>query len=198
MTFTSKLFCCFLFAALLAIPSNVFAQNLDSPKLTDQFKQLLYQKEHDSVLTLAKYYLEPLKVTNSKDSLFRAKLKLFEHSALQGIEDNYDVLASLENLIRLCPQSQSGDSLKAVLYNKKGYFEAESVSTMASFKSIATSIKLLENLPNPSVGYLMGGNKPSLNFNLKNTAIITASITGFDLIYDYAKAQKWLPFSNNG
>ena len=156
MTFRSKLFCCFLFAALLAIPSDLSAQNLDSKKLTNQFKQLLYQKEHDSVLTLTKQYLEPLKVNNSADSLFLVKLKFFEHNALQHTEDQYDILASLKNLIRSCPQTQSGDSLKAVLYNKKAYFEAESVSTMASFKSIATSIKLLENLPNPNVGYLMG------------------------------------------
>ena len=54
---------------------------------------------------------------------------------------------------------------------------------------------LFKTLGLMSVGYIMGSNKPSLNFNLKNTAIITASIMGFDLAYDYAKDKKWLPFS---
>ena len=54
---------------------------------------------------------------------------------------------------------------------------------------------LFKTLGLMGVGYMMGGSKPSLNFNPKNTAIITASIMGFDLVYDYAKAQKWLPFS---
>ena len=57
---------------------------------------------------------------------------------------------------------------------------------------------LFKTLGLMGVGYMMGGSKPSLNLTFKNTAIITASIMGFDLIYDYAKAQKWLPFSKNG
>jgi len=48
------------------------------------------------------------------------------------------------------------------------------------------------------VGYCLGNSKPSLSFNFKNTAIITTSIMTFDLVYDYAKAQNWLPFTKNG
>ena len=45
------------------------------------------------------------------------------------------------------------------------------------------------------VGYCMGSSKPSLNPSFKNVAILTGSIMTFDLAYDYAKAQGWLPFS---
>lgn len=57
---------------------------------------------------------------------------------------------------------------------------------------------LFKTLGLMGVGYMMGGSKPSLNLNLKNTAILTGSIMAFDLAYDYAKAQKWLPFFKNG
>lgn len=156
MTFRSRLFYCSLFVCLQCFQSNLWAQNSDTEQLTNEFKELLYEKKHERVLELTKKYLQSLKVTNSQDSLFFAKLKFFEHNALQHTTKNYDLLTSLENLIRLCPQTQSGDSLKGVLYNKKAYFEAESNATMASFKSISTSVKLLESLSEPSVGYLMG------------------------------------------
>ena len=156
MTFRSRLFYCSLFVCLQCFQSNLWAQNSDSQKLTNQFKELLYEKKHERVLELTKKHLQSLKVNNSQDSLFFAKLKFFEHNALQHTTKNYDILSSLKYLIRLCPKTQSGDSLKGVLYNKKAYFEAESISTMASFKSISTSVKLLEGLSEPSVGYLMG------------------------------------------
>ena len=54
---------------------------------------------------------------------------------------------------------------------------------------------LFKTLGLMGVGYIMGGNKPSLNPSFKNGAILTASIMTFDLAYDYAKAQGWLPFS---
>jgi hypothetical protein len=53
--------------------------------------------------------------------------------------------------------SESGDSLKAALYNEKAYHENEYISTIKGFQSISKSVKLLENLPKPNPGYLMGG-----------------------------------------
>ena len=156
MTFRSRLFYCYLFVCLQCFQSNLWAQNSDSHKLTNEFKELLYEMKHERVLELTKKYLQSLKVTDSQDSLFFAKLKFFEHNALQHTTKNYDILTSLKSLIHLCPQTQSGDSLKGVLYNKKAYYEAENISTMASFKSVSASVKLLEGLSEPSVGYSMG------------------------------------------
>lgn len=156
MTFTCKLIYGFLFITLLNFSSNVWSQNRDTEKLSDQFKELLYERKYDRVLALTKKHLQSLKVTNGQDSIFWVKLRFFEHNALQHTQENFDLYASLKNLIRSCPKSESGDSLKAVLYNKKAYFESESISTMASFKSISNSIELLENISKPNVGYLMG------------------------------------------
>ena len=44
------------------------------------------------------------------------------------------------------------------------------------------------------VGYIMGGNKPTLNPNFKNIATITAAITSMDLVYDYGIKKNWWPW----
>ena len=45
------------------------------------------------------------------------------------------------------------------------------------------------------MGYALGNSKPTLTPNLKNVAILTVTIAGMDIVYDYAKAKKWLPWS---
>ena len=52
---------------------------------------------------------------------------------------------------------------------------------------------LFKTLGLMGVAYCMGSSKPSLNFNFKNTAIITGSIMTFDMVYDYGVKQKWWP-----
>ena len=42
--------------------------------------------------------------------------------------------------------------------------------------------------------YFMGGSKPSLSPTLKNFAVVAGLIAAGDLIYDYAKIKKWIPW----
>jgi len=43
-------------------------------------------------------------------------------------------------------------------------------------------------------GYFMGGSKPTLSATFKNFAMIGGIIAGADILYDYAKARKWVPW----
>lgn len=72
------------------------------------------------------------------------------------------------------------------------------MSKIATKKELIHSFEdgLFKTLGLMGVGYAMGNSKPSLNLTLKNTAIITGCIMGFDLVYDYGNQQKWWPLSN--
>lgn len=43
-------------------------------------------------------------------------------------------------------------------------------------------------------GYFMGGGKPTLSPTLKNFAMIGGIIAAADMLYDYAKMKKWVPW----
>jgi len=134
----------------------LYAQKTSSQKLS-KLKEFHYNKQFDSLKTFASKYLETLKISGGRDSLLHAKFKYYEHIGRGNTTKNYDYFASLDRLITFCPKTESGDSLKAVLYNKQAYARGYRNSTMKSYRSISKSIKILESLPNPNPGYLMGG-----------------------------------------
>lgn len=100
--------------------------------------------------------LKNKKLQSSKDSLILAQLYLYQFIDLHKEKKTINNLSSIDNGILACPKSQKGDSLKAVFYNKKAYLESELGFSMKSYKSILTSLKLLEKIDNPNSGYVMG------------------------------------------
>ena len=141
---------------LCLTPSVIFAQVSNSSKLLKQLKELHIQEKYEDIVSLTNEALKKVTLTTQKDSLHRSKLLQYQLLGLHKTTD-IDYIPAVKKVIQSCPQSASGDSLKAVLYNDKAYHEDQYISAAKGYRSILKSIKLLENLPNPNPGYLMGG-----------------------------------------
>jgi len=157
MTFTSRLVFCFLFAIFCVNNSFLVAQTKEYKNILQKSRALYAQEKHSESLSLVQEALKKLKVNTSQDSLTRALFHLQEYIVPADNSDHIDYLSILKKGISYCPTSESADSLKAVFYNKKAYYESHHGSNMKSHRSILTSMKLLEGLQNPNPGYLMGG-----------------------------------------
>jgi CHAT domain-containing protein/RNase P subunit RPR2 len=156
MNLKSKILFCFLFIHLGFVTHSLCAQTKQSNNIIKQLKDFYHLGKSDSVLSIADKALEKLKAKDSKDSLLYANLYLYQFIGLHKTNKSLKNISSIDRGISYCPQSQTGDSLKAVFYNKKAYLENELGSSMKSYKSILSSLKLLERLPNPSPGFIMG------------------------------------------
>jgi CHAT domain-containing protein len=130
---------------------------LNSQKLLTKLKELHHQEAYDSLAQLSGQHLGILNRADHQDSLLYATLMYYQCLGRFYTAKDFDYLTSLDKVIASCPQSESGDSLRAVLYNKKAYTQSLQGSNIKSYKSISKSIKLLESLSNPNPGYLMGG-----------------------------------------
>jgi CHAT domain-containing protein len=191
MNFKSKILFCFFLASLGFNSTSLFAQKIESNITIKKLKELYRLNKLDSVISLSGEVLQNLKSKASKDSLLFAKLYLYEFMALHRTNKSIKNRASINKGISYCPQSNTGDSLKAVFYNKKAYLENELEFGMKSYKSILSSVKLLEKLPNPNHGYLMGAylllsNKNSFYGNFEQAKRYMRLAEG---IYDKNKAE---------
>ncbi|MFK8060369.1 MAG: CHAT domain-containing protein [Polaribacter sp.] len=156
MSFKSKIFFG-LFVILFGFNSHsLFAQTKTSNSIIKQLSELYFLNKADSVISVSNKALKDLKSTNSKDSLLFAKIYLYQFMGLHKTNKSIKNISSLDKGVLFCPNSNTGDSLKAVFYNKKAYLESEIGSSIKSYKDITNSLKLLESLPNPSFGGLMG------------------------------------------
>ena len=149
MTFTSRLVFCFLFAIFCVNNSFLVAQTKEYKNILQKSRALYAQEKHSESLSLVQEALKKLKVNTSQDSLTRALFHLQEYIVPADNSDHIDYLSILKKGISYCPTSESADSLKAVFYNKKAYYESHHGSNMKSHRSILTSMKLLEGLQNP-------------------------------------------------
>jgi len=156
MNFKSKILFCLFLVSLGFNSYSLSAQVKESSNVIKQLKELYRLNKSDSIISLSGEVLQDLKSKASKDSLLFAKIYFYEFMALHRTNKSIKNRASINKGISYCPQSNTGDSLKAVFYNKKAYLENELESGMKSYKSILSSVKLLEKLPNPNYGYLMG------------------------------------------
>ena len=156
MSFKSKILFGFFVIHLGFNFYSISAQTKTSNTIIKRLSKLYRLNESDSVISLSGKYLKDLNSKSSKDSLLFAKIYLYEFMGLHKSNKSIKNITSLNNGILYCPQSQTGDSLKATLYNRKAYLESELGSGMKSYKNILSSLKLLENLPNANSGYLMG------------------------------------------
>lgn len=153
MTLKSKIFFGFL---LVFNTHSLFTQSEKQNNLIKQLSNFYHLKKTDSVISLSNKALDNLKANTSTDSLLHANLYFYKYMALHKKKKSIKNLSSLNSAILFCPNSNTGDSLKATLYNKKAFLENEFSSSMESYKSITKSLKILEKLPNANAGYLMG------------------------------------------
>lgn len=156
MPFKLKILSYFL---LLCIGFNTYSLAAQEKKTNNVFTQLikLYNlNKLDSLISLSNENLKNTKPKNSNDSLLFAKLYQYKYNALHVKKKSIKNLVSLNKGILYCPNTNTGDSLKAVLYNTKAYLENDLRFSIDSYKSITKSLSLLEKLPNPSAGGLMG------------------------------------------
>jgi CHAT domain-containing protein len=156
MTFKSKIVFCFFLVSLGFNSYSLFAQTKQSKNIIKQLRELYYLDKPDSVVSLSGKALQGLNSKTPKDSLLIAKLYLYEYMGLHKTNKSIHNISSILKGISYCPQSNTGDSLKAVFYNKKAYLENELGSTMKSLKSIRSSLKLSEETTNPNPGSIMG------------------------------------------
>ena len=156
MNLKSKILFCFIFIHLGFNSYSLFAQLDVSNKIFRQLEKFYRLKNTDSVISISEKTLKKLKVEGSTDSLLYTKLYHYKYSALHEKKKSINNLSSLNKAISYCPNTHTGDSLKAVFYNTKAYLESEIGTSMKAYKSILKSLKLLDKLPNPNTGSLMG------------------------------------------
>lgn len=156
MTLKIKTLFCFLLLYLGFNSYTIFSQSDKPSKIIKQLNDLHRLKKADSLISLSEKSIEQLKITSSKDSLFYARLQLYKYIGLHSKNKNIKNLSFIKRGISYCPNTFTGDSLKAALYNTKAYLESELGFNIRSYKSIKNSLNLLEKLPNPSSGGLVG------------------------------------------
>lgn len=156
MTIKSKITISFFLVILACSSASFFAQKNTSIQLIKQLDDLYMLNNSDSLVSFSDKILSDLKTKNSIDSLLFANVYFYNYLGKNIIKADINNKNILEKSIVYCPKSISGDSLKAVLYNSKAYLENNLGNTMKSYKSISKSAQLLEGLPNPNPGYLMG------------------------------------------
>ncbi len=157
MNLKSKILFCFLFIHLGFNSISLSLAQSEKPNNTIKQLENLYRfKKTDSVVAVSEKAIQFLKAKGSTDSLLLAKLYLYKYRALHKKKKSIKNLSSLNKGIAYCPNTQTGDSLKAALYNTKAYLESEIGTGMKSYKSILKSLKILNKLSNPNPGYIMG------------------------------------------
>lgn len=156
MTLKSKIIFFFFIASFSLGSYTLSAQIKESNTILRQLSDFYRQKKPDSVISISNKSLQYLQPKNAKDSLLYAKLCLYKFMGLHYTDKSINNISTIIKGISYCPKSNTGDSLKAVFYNRKAYLENELSSSLKSYKSISTSIELLEKLPNPNNGYVMG------------------------------------------
>lgn len=156
MSLKSKILFCFFLILFGFNSHSLFSQTKTSNSVIKSLSELYRLNKLDSVISLSSKAIKDLSPKTSKDSLLFAKLYLYRFMGLHKTNKSIKNVSSLNKGILFCPQSKVGDSLKATLYNRKAYLESELGSTMKSYKDILNSLKLLEKLPKPNSGYLMG------------------------------------------
>jgi CHAT domain-containing protein len=156
MTLKSKILFCFLLFILVFNTHSLFAQSEKPNNIIKQLSDFYLLNKTDSILSFSDKVLENLQTKASTDSLLYAKLYQYKYTALHKKKKSIKNLASLNKGISYCPNTYTGDSLKAALYNTKAYLESELGNAMQSYNSITKSLKLLDKLPNPNPGYVMG------------------------------------------
>lgn len=156
MTLKLKILFCFVLIHLGVNSSRFFAQTIKPNNIIKQINDVYRLEKPDSVISISNKILENLKNKSSKDSLLFANLYFYKYMGLHKKKKSIKNLSTLNKGLLYCPNSNTGDSLKAVLYNTKAYLENELRFSINSYKSITKSLSLLEKLPNPSAGGLMG------------------------------------------
>lgn len=156
MNLKSKILFCFLFIYLGFNSYSLCAQSEKTDNYIKQIKKFYLLKKYDSIISLSDKLLESLKAKTTSDSLLFAKIYLYKYSGLHEKKKSINNLSSLNKAISYCPNTHTGDSLKASFYNTKAYLESEIGTSMKAYKSILKSLKLLDQLPNPNSGSLMG------------------------------------------
>ncbi|KGL62622.1 CHAT domain-containing protein [Polaribacter sp. Hel1_85] len=156
MTLKSKILFCFLLFLLVFNTHSLFAQSEKTNNIIKQLSDFYLLNKTDSIISFSDKVLENLQTKASTDSLLYVKLYQYKYTALHKKKKSIKNLASLNKGISYCPNTYTGDSLKAALYNTKAYLESELGNAMQSYKSITKSLKLLDKLPNPNPGSVMG------------------------------------------
>lgn len=156
MNVTLKIFLYFLVVSIGFSSYTLSAQAKKNKNVLTELNNLYLTNKPKNILSLTEKTLQDLKSTTPKDSLFFAKLYLYKFIGLHKTNKSINNVSSIDKGISYCPNSYVGDSLKAVFYNKKAYLENELSNSFKSYKSILKSLRILEKLPNPNPGYLMG------------------------------------------
>ena len=144
MNFKSKILFCLFLVSLGFNTYKASAQTKESKNILNQLNDFYRLNKPDSLLSITSKALQDLKSRSSKDSLLFAELYFYEFVGLHETNKSIKNISSINKGISYCPNSQAGNSLKAVLYNKKAYLENELSATSKSYKSILSSLKILE------------------------------------------------------